>query len=157
MKSLLKHIASFALSFVLLMSISGITVYSHYCNDSGFEKRSVIQDLASCEHDETLTHIHNFEHYCTEKTSCETEQEDNDCCDTSEKQIKLVVDFDILKQHKKIKPVFDFIFAELNFSPLESSFVEYIQTIKNSEIEVTAGKKLLVLLHQLKTEPNPHC
>ncbi len=157
MKSILKHIVSFALSFVLLMSISGITVYSHYCNDSGFEKSSLIQDLASCEHDETLTHKHNSEHYCTENISCETEQKSNDCCDTSEKQIKLFVEFNIIKQHKKVKPVFDFIFEELIFSPLENNFVDNIQPIEISEIEAATGKQLLVFLNQLKTEPNPHC
>ncbi len=157
MKSILKHIVYFALSFVLLMSISGITVYSHYCNDSGFEKSSLIQELVSCEHDETITHNNNLEHCCTEKISCEMEEENDDCCDTSEKQIKLFVEFDIIKQHKKVKPVFDFIFEELIFSPLENNFVDNIQTIEISEIETATGKQLLVFLHQLKTEPNPHC
>lgn len=157
MNSFFKHIASFVLSFLLLMSISGITVYSHYCHGSNFETSSLFQDEASCEHDKHNYCTDNPESCCTEKSSCKTEHANSDCCENSEKQIKLIVDFDILKQHKKVKSVFDFIFEELIFSPLENYFVDNIQTIEINEIETAVGKQLLVFLHQLKTEPNPHC
>lgn len=159
MKSLIKNIVSVTLVIVLLVSMSGINVYSQYCEYSGYEKSSLFAGLEDCGNKEKVnnsceTTSHNC---CSESIESKPQTKNNKCCNTSEQQFKLSIKFQIVNQNVNIASVFDFVFEELNLhSKDDISFnVTYSKTKKVFKPPV--AKFLLIMLHQMKTEPNPNC
>jgi len=159
MKTLIKNIVSVALGLVLLVFMSGINIYSHHCKESGYEKSSLFAGLADCGHKEKVNNSCETTSHdcCSETIESKPQSKDNECCNTSEQQFKLSIEFQIANQNVNIASVFDFVFEELTIqSEDDISFdIEFSQTEKI--FKPPAAKTLLLMLHQLKTEPNPHC
>jgi len=103
MQKIKTHIATlFALllAFIVLVSTSGFSIYSHHCSHNNIHNYSIILPAEACNHD--TEEIENascckveIEERCCENT--EPISEKDDCCSDTEKIIKL--DSEILLNH----------------------------------------------------------
>ena len=134
--------------------MSGFKVYSHFCKKSGLNDSSIFQEMAdNCHKGDEMP---NKNACCAMQTNPGvTHCEDTDCCNTTEQNFKLSVIFDLNKQITKVKPVYDFIFEEFDVNIDKSFLFDYITIHKPEETNFKWGKSLLLIISNLKTEPNP--
>lgn len=159
MKSLIKNIVSVTLVLVLLVSMSGINVYSQYCKDSGYKKSSLFAGLEDCGNkDKVNNSCETTSHNCnSESIESKPQKKNNECCDTSEQQFKLSIEFQIGNQNVNIASIFDFVFEELNIQSKDDISFDVTYSKTKNIFKPPVAKFLLLLLHQMKTEPNPNC
>ena len=157
MTIIIKNIISFSLGIVLLVSMSGFRIISHYCEKSGYEKAIVLSEVDDNNQNKNTN--------CnTDCIDCDIEETDNyqedrlgDCCKTIEKQVLLKVEFDLLKNTQKIEPIISLLFEK--FSIFNDSEIELNISLVNNEgvFRPPTDKFLLVYLNKLRTEPYTHC
>lgn len=157
MKTLIKHIFSFLIGLLLLASLSGIRIYSHHCEESGYAKSSVFEHVANCNHKENLACKIENKECCSKSKEVLEEKKGNDCCNTEERQIKLKVDFDLISYNQEIIPHFDYVELEISSDKEEKTINNISFSEKSKVFRPPSGKQLLLLIQNLKTEPNLHC
>ena len=159
MKSLIKNIVSVTLGLVLLVSMSGINIYSHSCEKSGYEKSSLFAGLADCGHQEMESLVcETSSHDCCSATINSKPQPKNEgCCNTSEQQFKLSIEFNFVNQNASVADIFNFVIEEFKICSEEGRSYEIAFSKVGKIFKPPAAKTLLLILHQLKTEPNPDC
>jgi len=153
MRRKILNITSFALGILLLTSISGMRIYSHHCNESGYENTSFIEEHAECNHTKQIEET-------TKPSCCSIEQESkksDDCCNTVEKEIKLDVEFDNYTDNLNIKPFYNFLFAEIILGGDETDDFLQKDYLNDPNYIPPAGKDLLLIIQGLRTEPAPNC
>lgn len=159
MKSLITNIVSVTLVLVLLVSMSGINVYSLYCKDSGYEKSSLFAGLEDCGNKDKVNNSYETTSHncCSKSIESKPQKKNNECCDTSEQQYKLSIEFQIANQNVNIASIFDFVFEELNIQSKDDISFDVTYSKTKNIFKPPVAKFLLLLLHQMKTEPNPNC
>lgn len=159
MKSLIKNIVSVTLVLVLLVSMSGINVYSQYCKDSGYEKSSLFTGLEDCVNKDKVNNNYEITSHncCSESIDSKLPKNSDECCDTSEQQFKLSIEFQIANQNVNIASIFDFVFEELNIQSKDDISFNVTYSKTKNIFKPPVAKLLLLLLHQMKSEPNPNC
>jgi len=159
MKSLIRNIVSVTLGLVLLVSMSGINIYSHSCEESGYEKSSLFAGLADCGHQEMEIVVCETSSHdcCSETINSKPQTKKEGCCNTSEQQFKLSMEFNFVNQNTSIADVFDFVIEEFRIFSEEDLTYEVTFLKVENIFKPPAAKTLLLMLHQLKTEPNPYC
>lgn len=159
MRTLIKNIISVALGIAVLASVSGINIYSHSCVESGYEKSSLFAGLADCDHQkkEANTCETSSHDCCSEMNNSEVQTKNTDCCNTTEQQFKLMIEFELVKQNESIPNIFDFVFEELIVFSEEDLTYDIAFSKTESVFKPPAAKTLLLMLHQLKIEPKPYC
>ena len=154
MRFILQNIASYLLIFTLIVSMSGLKVYSHFCTNSGLNESSIFQEL--------IDYCHNSHKLQKNNNTCcysEKSKENNycvvdNCCKTTERTFKLSVEFNLKTPTKKTKSLYEFLFDKLINNAEKSYLSNYIDIQKPDHINPNWGKKLLIIINNLKTEPN---
>lgn len=145
------------MGLLLLTSLSGIRIYSHHCEESGYVKSSVFEHVANCNHKDNLTCKIEKKECCSESKEVLEKKKDTDCCNTEERQIKLKVDFELISYNKEINPLLDYIEIVV-FSDKEEKTTINTSFSENANVfRPPSGKQLLLLIQNLKTEPNLYC
>lgn len=157
MKTHSKHIFSFLIGLLLLTSLSGIRIYSHHCEESGYVKSSVFEHVANCNHKENLACKTEKKECCSKSEEVLEEKTVNDCCNTEERQIKLKVDFELISHNQKVNPHFDYVELDISSDKEENTLNNTSLSEKAKVFQPPSGKQLLLLIQNLKTEPNPYC
>ena len=134
---------------------SGFTVYSHYCIDTAIINHSLIESQATCNHHEVTTCEVQPIHSCCKTDNYIATNSHNSCSDN--------------KEFYKISDVYNINTPsdeeiEKHSYAIISSFV-----LLNLELEIfngepitnynlpppLSGKQIVILFHQLKTDPTP--
>lgn len=147
--------ASYLLIFTLIVSMSGLKVYSHFCTKSGLNESSIFQELTDCCHNSQKQKENNKTCCVSEKSMENNYSVDDNCCKSSERTFKLSVEFELKNPIKKIKSLYEFLFHKLIINAEKSYLSIYINIQKTDFINPKWGKKLLIIINNLKTEPNP--
>lgn len=156
MYSIIKNITSLGLGLLLLISISGVRVYSHYCENSGYSNSSLFENVAECNHAKASSVVKSDD-CCSIANVTKTVAKDEDCCNTIEQEIKLNLEFEYTFENPKVASVYDFVFEELIRDSQENG-INKDQEIDIHEIfRPPSGRRLLVYLHRLSSEPFPTC
>jgi DUF4097 and DUF4098 domain-containing protein YvlB len=155
MKIILNYIFAVFTGLTLLISMSGISIYSHHCEKSGYSKSSVFEEVANCNHAKDQVCKTEHKECCSKYEEIKKEKKDKNCCNTEETQIKLKVEFELLSYHQDIKPILNFV--NVAFTDVSNEiFIIKKNTKKEGEVfRPPSGKQLLLLIQNLKTEPNP--
>jgi len=155
LKILITYLFSIFSVVAFLGVTSGFTVYTHYCNNTAILNHSLIESQATCNHPDEVAdcEIQNAHSCC--KIDNHTATKSNNCCTDNKHFYKISDVYNI------IPPSEDQI-CKHSYA-LISSFVLLNLELKicNREPVVTyslppplTGKEIVVLYHQLKTEPN---
>ncbi len=135
--------------------MSGLKVYSHFCTKSGLNESSIFQELTDYCHNSHKLQKNNSICCDSEKSKENNYCVVDNCCKTSERTFKLSVEFELNHPVKKIKSLYEFLFDTLIINPEKSYLSNYIDIQKPNFINPNWGKKLLVIINNLKTDPNP--
>jgi len=143
---------SFLSVTVFLAVTSGFTVYTHYCSNTTQKQQSIVESHNSCEHDNL--NLHDYKHGC--ETDCCVELSTNKCCTDKKEYFKMSEVFILPSlavddQNISIQ-VIKIVLSNINFE-IERFFKEPESTF--SLPPPLSGKQIVVLYHQLKTEPSP--
>ncbi len=154
LKILIKYLMSFLSVAVFLAVTSGFTVYTHYCSSTTIKQQSIVESHNSCEHNHDHLNLHDEMLGC--ETDCCVELRTNKCCTDK-------------KEYFKMSEVF--ILPSLAFDDQDISVQVIIIVLSNINFEIDrffkepestfslppplSGKQIVVLYHQLKTEPSP--
>lgn len=155
MKILLKYLTSFISVTAFLAITSGVTIYTHYCNYSTILNHSLIASHSECNHEAEVSkcEMQDIQSCC--KTDRHIAAKSNECC-TDSTQFYKTSDIFNCPPHSNaeiLKHVYEVITAFVNQDmELEDSYKEHVTTY--SLPPPLSGKQIVVLYHQLKTDPD---
>ncbi len=157
MKILIKYLLSFFSVAVFLAVTSGFTVYTHYCNDTATKKQSIVASQASCEHHNDVANSYNaYDVLSSCATGCHMSSESDECCTDEKQYYKISDDFIIpsviVEDKGGFCPVITTTLGKLKLN-FDRSFKESESTY--SLPPPLSGKNIVLLYHQLKTDPDP--
>ena len=136
---------------------SGFTVYTHYCSDTTTKKQSIVASQATCEHKHDISKLHDGHNILSScATNCHIDSESNECC-TDEKQYYRISDVFILPS---IIVEYKSFSSHAITTTLGHLKLELERFFKESESTYSlppplSGKQIVLLYHQLKTDPDP--
>jgi len=152
-KKLISVLTGIILVLAILWATTGITVYSHYCSLSDSVNTSLFLEGADCEHHEDDIEAQAC---CVEKTNCETNAADTDCCATQKQVFKLASSFNIPDDSQKVKII------DIRLFDHTLLWIEEAEVIEKNLFQLSDklppgsyGKELLLSLHQQKIAPAP--
>lgn len=145
---------SFLSVAIFLAVTSGFTVYTHYCSSTAIKQQSIVESHNTCEHNIDNLNLHDVMLGC--ESYCCAEMEPNDCCTDVKEYYKIydvfVLPTIIVEDKVTVNHVFTIILSNINFE-IERFFNE--SESNYSLPPPLSGKQIVVLYHQLKTEPSP--
>ena len=155
LKILITYLFSFFSIAAFLGVTSGFTVYTHYCNDTEIIVHSLIESQVACNHmtNDSNHEMHDVLSGCS--TDCQLESNSNECCSDNKQFYKISDVFNISSppEEEIYKHTYVVIsaFVLLNFE-IAVFYKEPVSTY--SLPPPLSGKQIVVLYHQLKTDPN---
>jgi len=152
MKKGFKYLLNLLVVTALLVSTTGVTIYTHYCNSEGQVTSSLFVDGATCTHHHPAMHQHDC---CQKKTACHTADRPG-CCSDVKHLYKIDNTYDIsdnqtASPEPAVLQLFDvqvFVFT----TESESTF-EKVGLPENPP--PIPGKELIVRFLHLKISPDP--
>lgn len=134
---------------LFLTATSGFTLYTHYCSDTEIQKQSLIASQITCEHNSDVPSCS-----CTSNICLNTSKSDNCCSDV--KHFFKVTDFFNLPSVPQEDICFNShtiitLLALLNIEH-EKYYEEPVSLY--SLPPPKSGKNIVLLFHQLKTDPD---
>ena len=145
---------SFLSVAIFLAVTSGFTVYTHYCSSTTIKQQSIVESHNSCEHNIDNLNLHDAMLGC--ETDCCVEFGTNECCTDKKEYFKMAEVFILpsvtVENQNLLTQVIKIVLSNINFE-IERFFKEPESTF--SLPPPLSGKQIVVLYHQLKTEPSP--
>lgn len=158
MKILIKYLLSFFSVALFLLATSGFTVYTHYCSDTAKKKQSLIASQIACSHKSDVSksyEIHDLLSSCCTANTCHTASEPNECCTDANQFYKLTNVFNlptVIEEEKCFSSHAMMTSLVLLNNELEK-FYEESESYYSLPPPIS-GKQLVILYHQLKTDPD---
>jgi len=136
----------------LLVSTTGVTIYTHYCNSEGQVTSSLFVDQATCTHHHPAMHQHDC---CQTEMTCERETTP-DCCSDITHLYK--IDNTYYTSDIRVaspEPAVLQLFGVLAFGLTTDSDVVFEKVLFPENPPPVPGKELIVRFLHLKISPDP--
>lgn len=155
MKKTLVHILNSVLLIIILVSTTGITIYTHYCSENNIKKTSLFESSIKCDH-----HHQEVQHECdTDNTTCDLHNKSKKCCHDYEQTFVLTLNIEIQHFTPDSKPVC--ILSPINIIALNSDMEHYNNKNKPEYNYCLphphTGKQIVLFYRNLKIPPLPVC
>jgi len=148
----IKYLFNLLMVVTLLVSTTGITIYTHYCNAEGEVISSLFSDEATCDHHGVTLHQHDC---CQTKSGCSTDTQ-RDCCSDVSQVFKINnTYYTSLLENDSPQPVEIELFNVPSFSLYRFTEPVEVNTYPQEPPSPLAGKKLLTRLLQIRIAPDP--
>ncbi len=136
----------------LLVSTTGITIYTHYCNSEGQAVSSLFSDEATCDHNNTAF----VENACRHENNNCSADGTHECCSDVSKVFKISNTFyTSLLEKDSPQPIEIELFNIYSVSLLSESETAQTSNYLHEPPLIIAGKDRITLILQIRISPDP--
>lgn len=152
MKKGIKYLFNLLMVTALLVSTTGVTIYTHYCNSEGQVTSSLFVDEATCTHHHPALHQHD----CCQTDSACTDNGTPDCCSDVTHHYKIDnTYYSANNDSDSPEPAILQLFDEVLFGVIAEVDMMVARFCLMRDPPPVSGKELITRIQHFKIFPEP--